>query len=101
MGEASRISAWELLGEIVAISLGAFVVSAVAIWLIVQIKSRYCDNEDPKVAEHEMLVEIRELHRQGDLSEQEYRSIKNQLIQRIGDPRRGPKIGRASCRERV
>lgn len=52
---------------------------------MIRIRSRYRDNEDPAAAEQQMLAQIRDLHRQGDLSEDEYRSIKGRLVKRLGD----------------
>ncbi|MEX2286220.1 MAG: hypothetical protein WD648_03965 [Planctomycetaceae bacterium] len=74
-------SIWKLI----AASCGLFVCLVVAGWLMIRIRSRYRDNEDPAAAEQQMLAQIRDLHRQGDLSEDEYRSIKGRLVKRLGD----------------
>ena len=58
------------------------------IWLIVRIRTRYCDHEDPAAVEQQMLMQMGDLHRQGDLSEEEYRSIKGRLVERIDDSTR-------------
>jgi hypothetical protein len=75
------VAVWKLI----AASCGVFVCFAIAGWLIIRIRSRYRGNEDPAVAEQQMLSQIRDLHRQGDLSEDEYRSIKGRLVKRLGD----------------
>ena len=72
----------ELLGWSAAV-LAAFVV---LIWGIVRIRSLFRDDDDPAAVDQSMLLGLGDLHRQGDLSESEYRSIKSQLIQRMQDP---------------
>ena len=57
----------------------------VLIWLVIRVKTWYREDEDPAAQDHEMLVQFRDLHRQGDLSEEEFRSIKGRLIDRIDD----------------
>lgn len=44
------------------------------------------DGEDNAAAEQMMLTQYTEMHRDGDLSEEEYRSIKGRLLERLGDP---------------
>ncbi len=88
MGGGNRVTAWELLRELSLIALGIIVAVAIAIWLIVRIRARYRDNEDPAVVDHQMLTQMVDLHREGDLSDEEYRSIKGRLIERIDDSMR-------------
>ena len=59
---------------------------AVGVWMLVRVRARFRDNEDPTAADHQMLMQISNLRRQGDLSEEEYRSIKGRLVERLGDP---------------
>ncbi|MBW3539492.1 MAG: hypothetical protein KY476_04410 [Planctomycetes bacterium] len=64
-------------------------VLAVAVWLVVWIRARYCGGEDPAAQVHEMLTQMAQTHREGGLSDEEYRSIKGQLVERLdGSPRR-------------
>jgi hypothetical protein len=70
---------WKLVGA----TLVLFASLAFAAWLVLRIRSRYRDNEDPAAVEHQMLMQLRDLRRQGDLSEDEYRSIKGRLIERL------------------
>lgn len=58
----------------------------VLIWGIVRVRSLYRDDDDPAAVDQSMLLGLGDLHRQGDLTESEYRSIKSQLIQRMQDP---------------
>ena len=59
------------IGIIVAILVLAFVVHRVRAW--------YRDRDDTADHSDEILQQMRELHREGDLSEEEFRSIKGQL----------------------
>ena len=56
--------------------ISLIVMFAVILW----VKSLYRGDDDTDGFDHEMLTQIGELHRQGNLSEEEYRSIKDQLI---------------------
>lgn len=77
----------EFFRESVLSWLLLFGMLAALIWAIVWIKARYGGHEDPAVADHQMLSQLGELRRQGDLSEEEYRSIKGRLVERLdGSP---------------
>lgn len=66
-----------------AIGLACLVV---LIWLIVRLIARANEDADPAAIDREMLMSIHELHREGDLTPDEYRSIKGQLVQRLQQP---------------
>ena len=53
---------------------------SVLIWLMFRVRSWFREDEDRAAENHEMLLQFRDLRRQGDLSEAEYRSIKSQLL---------------------
>ncbi len=61
---------------------------AVLIWLVVRIRAWFRDDSGPAATEYEMLMQFKELRREGNLSEEEYRSIKNELTSRINDSAR-------------
>jgi len=69
--------------------LGLFVVLAIAAWLVVRIRARFRDREDPTEEGHQMLMQMGELHRQGGLSDEEYRSIKSKLSGPVDHSTRG------------
>ncbi|MEJ7594801.1 MAG: hypothetical protein WKF77_25015 [Planctomycetaceae bacterium] len=56
----------------------------VLIWSIVRFFSRVYEDVDPAESDQDMLNAISELRREGDLTEDEYRSIKSQLMGRMG-----------------
>jgi uncharacterized membrane protein len=63
----------------------------VGIAIIYWVRSRFREDSDPAASDHAMLSHLGELHREGDLSEEEYRSIKGLLIGRLDEsPRRRP-----------
>ncbi|MGH7127621.1 MAG: hypothetical protein ACREJB_06990 [Planctomycetaceae bacterium] len=64
----------------VAIVAGAVVL---LIGAVVWIRRRLQGHEDHTALDQAMLSQIGELHRQGDLSDEEYRSIKGRLVQRL------------------
>ena len=56
------------------------------IWLIARLTARVTGDTDPAETDRQMLTAITDLHRKGDLSLEEYRSIKSQLVRRLWDP---------------
>jgi hypothetical protein len=56
-----------------------FAVVAGAAWLLFRIRARFRDHEDPAEDNHRLLMQLGEMHRQGGLSEEEFRSIKKQV----------------------
>ena len=48
------------------------------------LRSWWRDNAGPAASEHELLAHYRELNRQGELSDDEYRSIKGRIASRLG-----------------
>lgn len=62
------------------IPLAALAVTlAVFAWIVLQIRARYRESDDPAESAHEMLTQYRELHERGELSEEEFRLIKSRL----------------------
>lgn len=94
MGQGNR----EELAKVMQVSwmawFGLFALLAVAAWLVLRIRARFRDREDPTEGDHQMLMQMGELHRRGGLSDQEFRSIKSKLSgpvdqsMRGGDPER-------------
>ncbi|MFN5896199.1 MAG: hypothetical protein ACK48Y_01650, partial [Planctomyces sp.] len=54
----------------------AAVVLVLLIWAILRILSKMNEDVDPAEADREMLQALRDLRREGDLSEDEFRSIR-------------------------
>ncbi|MEX0715030.1 MAG: hypothetical protein WD066_00505 [Planctomycetaceae bacterium] len=55
----------------------------VLVWITLRIKARFRDGADPAGDPRAMLAHFRELQREGGLSEEEFRSIKGRLMDRI------------------
>lgn len=75
---------WDLLGKYQVLTspwtiLPLVAVIAVCAWLIYQFRAWFRDNDDRTDDNLEMLTQFRELHQQGELSEDEYRLIKSRL----------------------
>jgi hypothetical protein len=60
--------------------LGLLAILILAVVLFRAIRKRFLDREDRATDGLGMLSQIRELHARGELSEEEYRSIKGRLI---------------------
>ena len=60
------------------------VVLTILIWIIVRLVTGATEDVDPAEADREMLDAVNELRAQGDLSEDEFRSIKGRLVTRLG-----------------
>lgn len=59
--------------------LGAIVL----IWVVIRVRTWWQGDEDPEAADEQMLFQLDDLHREGDLTHDEYRSIKSQIIKRM------------------
>jgi hypothetical protein len=70
-------SAFTWIGLVLVIGIGAWVVS----W----IRSRLADDEGSQAVDQRLLSQIADLKEQGDLTDEEYRSIKGRLVERIDD----------------
>lgn len=64
---------------------GLVVVIGIGLWVVSWIRSRLADDEGSHAEDHRLLTQIADLKEQGDLSEEEYRSIKGRLVERIDD----------------
>jgi len=64
-----------IISVVTAISIGAIAVYLIRTWLR--------DNDGPAASSHELLADYRELHRRGELSDEEFRIIKSRMAPRI------------------
>ncbi len=64
-----------LAATVTAIGVLAFVIYLIRSWLR--------DNDGPAASEHLLLAEYRELNRRGELSDEEFRIIKDRMASRI------------------
>ena len=64
-----------------ATTVTAIAVLAIAIFLI---RSWLRENDGPAASDCELLADYREMHRRGELSDEEFRIIKGQMAPRIG-----------------
>jgi len=61
------------------------IVLIVVIGLITRLITRATEDSDPAETDRQMLTAINDLHLKGDLSQEEFRSIKGQLVDRLHD----------------
>ena len=97
----ARTTDWFKLLHLPDVSWWQFLAAAaclvVLIWAIVRLLARVNDDVDPAEADKEMLQAINDLWREGDLTEDEFRSIKGQLVTRLSTSWRvTPKKGKAA-----
>ena len=76
-------SVWDILHLTMGRVAGLTVLVTVGIWLIVRVRRRLHSRDDPAAVDHTMLIQMNELHRAGNLSDTEFRSIKGRLIERL------------------
>jgi len=74
---------WDKLNLTVFDLAGLIVLVTVGVWLIVRVREWLHSRDDPAAADHTMLIQMNDLHRAGNLSDQEFRSINGRLIERI------------------
>ena len=92
----SRKTDWWKLLQLPDISWLPLLIAAacliVVVWAIVRLASRVNEDVDPAEADREMLQALNDLRREGDLTEDEFRSIKGQITGRLqaawGDKKR-------------
>lgn len=86
---AKRTNDWMDLLQLPEFNWWQFLFAAlclvVLIWSIVRFISRVHEDVDPAETDQDMLNTISELRREGDLTEDEYRSIKSQLMGRMSN----------------
>jgi hypothetical protein len=63
--------------------IGLFFALLVLAWAVSRIRAWFREDDDPVGNTQEMLSEIREMYVEGDLSEEEFRSIKGRLTERV------------------
>jgi len=81
----ARNSISDLLKHSIPLTIGVMIALVCLIWIISRIRTWFGEDEDRAGDNHELLSHIRELHTEGDLSEEEFRSIKGRLIQKLDD----------------
>ena len=54
-------------------------------WLVVRMSGQLRGDATPSASDQFLLTQFRELRQEGDLSEEEYRSIKGRLVDRLSD----------------
>ena len=83
----SRKTDWWKLLQLPDISWVPLLIGAacvvVVVWAIVRLVSRVNEDVDPAEADREMLQALNDLRREGDLTEDEFRSIKGQITVRL------------------
>lgn len=73
----------EIVKESATPWIGLFAFLLLMIFILHKLRARFRDSADTEANPHLMLTQIGELRREGDLSEEEFRSIKNRLIRQI------------------
>jgi len=76
---------WKLLNASVWQVIGLLVALVVLVGLIIRIRALFREDEDSTADDHQLLSQITDLHREGDLTEDEYRSIKGRLVQKLDE----------------
>jgi uncharacterized membrane protein len=71
-----------LLSESLAVWIGLIFAIVLLAWIISRVRAWYRDDDDPAGSTQQMLSEIREMYVEGELSEEEFRSIKGRLNSR-------------------
>ncbi|MFN9721405.1 MAG: hypothetical protein ACK58L_22125, partial [Planctomycetota bacterium] len=84
--QGKKVDIWEMLDlqDIGWVELlGAAALMVVMIWAILRFVSRVNEDVDPAEADREMLQALMDLRREGQVSEDEFRSIKGHLVGRL------------------
>lgn len=65
---------------------GAVVAMGVMAWMIVTIRAWFGDDADRMGCEQDLLTQLRDVHGEGQLSDEEFRSIKGRIIKNLTTP---------------
>ena len=76
---------WKVLDASALQWIGLFVALVLLVGLIVRIRAWFREETDAAADDHQLLTSVSEMHREGDLTEDEYRSIKGRLVRKLGD----------------
>ena len=86
MSLALQGDSWKFLKAVAPAVLGLLALLILAIVLFRWVRKRFLDHADRTTDELAMLSEIRELRARGELTEEEFRSIKGRLIGKSNGP---------------
>lgn len=75
-------SVWDLLDRSMWSGVGLVVALLALAWAFFRLRSWMGDDEDRTAGEQELLTHVLQMHREGDVSEEEFRSIKGRLTGR-------------------
>lgn len=67
---------WPVVGTVVLLSF--------LVWLVWKLRAWWREDANDAETEHEILARYREMNLRGELSDEEYRSIKSQMAARLG-----------------
>lgn len=81
MNDFQNSISWRILNASLVEWILLLLALSVLFWVIIRIKSWFREHEDVDEANREMLLQFRDLRRQGELTDEEYRSIKGQLME--------------------
>ena len=85
MHEIEQTLLWKLINASLWQWIGLLVAVGGLVGVIIRIRTLFREDADAAADNHQLLTSISDLHREGDLSEDEYRSIKGRLINKLGD----------------
>ena len=94
MGRGGRRDLDDLFQEFASSALlfvGLVLLVGIGVWIVTRLRSRLADDEGSATGDQRLLSQIADLKQQGDLTEEEYRSIKGRLVERIDDSMSAPK----------
>jgi len=66
------------------VGVGLVFAIVVLVWVAFRVRAWYREDDDPAENARQMLSELQELYQEGDLSEEEFRSIKSRLARQAG-----------------
>lgn len=76
---------WEVLKRAALTNGVAVLLVALLVWSAFKLRSWYREDTGPADDRHELLVLFKDIQRQGDLTDEEYRSIKGRLAGEVAD----------------
>lgn len=79
-------SPWDVLDRSMWWGIGLAVALLVLAWATYRLRSWFGEDEDRTDANQELLTHLRQMHAEGDVSDEEFRNIKGRLTEGMAPP---------------
>lgn len=80
---AAARSVWDVLDQSWWVGIGLVIALLACAWVLYHLRAWFGEDEDHTAGHQELLTHLRQLRGEGDVSEEEFRSIKRRLVEQM------------------